>query len=352
MIDKKNFIITSNSTARFALEVISKISIPNTAIFVVDENNKMIGSLADGDIRRGLIKGMSIDFSINKFMNHEFKYLKQGEDNIQKVKKLKQLDIRFVPLIDDDNTMIDIIDLDNYKSLLPLDAFLMAGGKGERLKPLTNDTPKPMLKIGDRPILARNIELLLSFGIQNYYVSVRHMAEKIEDGIRSYFSQNSKLNISFVKEELPLGTIGSISLVDQFMYDDILLMNSDLLTTIDLEDFYLKFKTSNSDMAIATVPYYVNVPYAIFEINEKHEILSFKEKPSYTYYSNAGIYLFKKELIKFIPKNSFFDATDFMEKLIELNKKIISYPILGYWLDIGRIEDYYKAQEDIKHIRF
>jgi NDP-sugar pyrophosphorylase family protein len=129
-------------------------------------------------------------------------------------------------------------------------------------------------------------------------------------------------------------------------------MNSDLLTNIDFDDFYRKFIESNSDMLVATIPYKIDIPYAVMDINENNEVLSFHEKPRYTYYSNAGIYLFKKELIDFIPPEQPFDATHFMEEVIAKKKKLSSYPILGYWLDIGRIDDFYKAQEDVKHIHF
>jgi NDP-sugar pyrophosphorylase family protein len=176
------------------------------------------------------------------------------------------------------------------------------------------------------------------------------MAEQIENGINENKIDNT--NFNFVKEDRPLGTIGSVKLINTFSSDVVLLMNSDLLTNIDFQDFYKKFIDSGSDMLVATIPYHVDVPYAVMNIGENEEVLSFSEKPRYTYYSNAGIYIFKKELIGLIPDNMAFDATHFMEVVIANNKKLSSYPILGYWLDIGRIEDFYKAQEDIKHLNF
>ncbi len=158
--------------------------------------------------------------------------------------------------------------------------------------------------------------------------------------------------VNFVREDKPLGTIGSVKLIKNFSNNVILLMNSDLLTNIDFDDFYKKFIESEADMQVATVPYHIDIPYAIMDINDRSEVVSFSEKPRYTYYSNAGIYLFKKELVKLIPENCPFDATHFMEAVIADKKRLISYPILGYWLDIGRIDDFYKAQEDVKHIYF
>jgi NDP-sugar pyrophosphorylase family protein len=139
---------------------------------------------------------------------------------------------------------------------------------------------------------------------------------------------------------------------NEITHDNVLLMNSDLLTNIDYADVYKKFVELNADMLVATIPYHVDVPYAVMEINKNDEVQSFKEKPRYTYYSNAGIYIFKKELMSLIPKGEKFDATHFMEKIIASEKKLVSYPIYTYWLDIGRMDDYYKAQEDIKHLKF
>jgi NDP-sugar pyrophosphorylase family protein len=146
-----------------------------------------------------------------------------------------------------------------------------------------------------------------------------------------------------------LGTSGALTLIDGFEHDTILMMNSDLLTNIDLEYFYLSFIEANADLAVACIPYQVNVPYAVMEISG-HKVLGFKEKPTYIHYSNAGIYLMKKEVIQFVPKNLPFNATDLMEKLIQNGREVVSFPHNGYWLDIGKHEDYNKAQEDIKHL--
>jgi len=350
MIDLKKYTLTNSDTARQALQLINELANPNIAIFIVNKNMELLGSLTDGDIRRGLLDGASIDELVVKFMNTRPKKLVEGEYNFLKVKEYKSEKLRFLPIVDCNNKILQLLDLESINSLIPADAVLMAGGKGERLKPLTDTIPKPMLKIGDKPIIIRNIERLSSFGMNQFHISVRHMAEKIEGGILKEKIEN--INFNFVKEDKPLGTIGSLKLIDNFSNDIIILMNSDLLTNIDFQDFYQKFIESESDMQVATVPYHVDVPYAVMNINDKDEVLSFNEKPRYTYYSNAGIYIFKKKLIGLIPNNLMFDATHFMEAVIENKYKLNSYPILGYWLDIGRIEDFYKAQEDIKHLRF
>jgi NDP-sugar pyrophosphorylase family protein len=237
------------------------------------------------------------------------------------------------------------------KSLLPVDAVIMAGGVGTRLKPLTNNTPKPLLKIGNKEIISYNFDRLYQYGIFNQYITVNYLGNQIKDFCVNY---NDEIKFKIIKEDKFLGTAGSLSLIDDFENDTILLMNSDLLTNIDYEDFYRSFKEKKADIMVASIPYDVSLPYAIFEtnnINNKH-IKSFKEKPTYTHYANAGIYLMKKSILRYIPKHEFFNATDLMNAVINNNDKLIHFPITGYWLDIGKHEDYDKAQRDISHIDF
>lgn len=225
----------------------------------------------------------------------------------------------------------------------------MAGGKGTRLMPLTKDTPKPLLKVGDKPIIEHNIDRLANFGIDQQFISIKHLGHLIKD----YFGngENKSINIKYITEEKPLGTIGAISTVQETLLHDVqLVMNSDILTNINYEEFYTEFINEEADFAVATIPYEVKIPYAVL-VTEGKNITNFKEKPTYTYYSNAGIYLMKKDIIKLIPKNKFYNTTDLMEDLIRRGKKVISFPILDYWLDVGKHDDYQKAQEDIKHLK-
>lgn len=350
MSDINKYTFSESTTARQALQRINELGIPNIALLITNNKGQLVGSLTDGDIRRGLLKGLNIDNPVGDFMNPNSKYFDEEDNNFEKIKAYKEAGIRFIPALNTNKQITQIIDLDTFRSLIPADAILMAGGIGERLKPLTSNTPKPMLKVGDRPIIIRNIERLAKYGIRNFHISVRYKAEQIEQGIQQHHFEN--INVNFIKEEQPLGTIGAVGLIKKFSHDTILLMNSDLLTNIDFDDFYKKFIESGTDMQVATVPYHVDVPYATMDIDEHNRVLSFSEKPRYTYYSNAGIYIFKKELLKYIPENTRFDATHFMEAVIANKKTLTSYPILGYWLDIGRIDDFYKAQEDVKHIYF
>ena len=225
----------------------------------------------------------------------------------------------------------------------------MAGGEGKRLRPLTEKTPKSLLKVGNRPIIEHNIDRLAEYGVEKIHISIKYLGYLIEEYFQNGEAKN--ISISYVKEDVPLGTIGAVSLINNLNSNYILLMNSDILTNIDYEDFFMEFVNQDADMAVATIPYKVDIPYAVLETSQ-NLVIDLKEKPTYTYYSNAGIYLIKKDLIKLIPTNSFFNATDLMELLIKSGKKLISYPLHSYWLDIGKHDDFEKAQEDIKHIKF
>ncbi|MNX94565.1 D-glycero-alpha-D-manno-heptose 1-phosphate guanylyltransferase [compost metagenome] len=197
--------------------------------------------------------------------------------------------------------------------------------------------------------MEHNLDRLALFGIDDFWVSVKYLGEQIEQHFGK--GENKNIKIEYVWENEPLGTIGAVSQIKNFEHDYILVTNSDLLTNIDYEQFFLEFIRQDADLAVLTIPYQVNIPYAVLETN-KGEVKSFKEKPTYTYYSNGGIYLIKKKMLNFIPKETFFNATDLMEELISKNLKVISFPFSGYWLDVGKHEDFEKAHIDIHNIKF
>jgi len=342
-------LIHEQKTISDALQKINDISDHFTheplALFVVNDDHQVIGSLTDGDIRRNLLKNKGLDEAVHSFMNPNFQFLRQNAFTLDEVAQFRKKNISLAPILDYQNRMVKIIDLTRKKTVLPVDAFVMAGGKGTRLRPLTENTPKPLLKVGDKPILEYNIDRCVKYGIENLYISVNYLGNQIKE----YFGDGSSkgIHIHYVEETRPLGTLGSLSLIDKFSQNHILLMNSDLLTTIDLEYFYRDFIKSGADMSVASVPYEVRIPYAILDVNGDG-IESLNEKPEYTYHSNAGIYFLKCELLNRIPKNEFMDVTDFMEGMIRDGRKISFFPILGYWLDIGKHEDFDKAKKDIR----
>lgn len=347
MENYKLHLIVFGSSIKQALLVLNEL--PQDAIlFVVDFDDKLIGALTDGDIRRGLLKGCTIDSLIDEVIQENPRYITKGENNLHKIIEYREGNFRIVPIVDENHKVINVINFRRIKSYLPIDAVIMAGGRGQRLQPFTDTIPKPLLKVGDKAIMEHNLDRLTLFGIDDFWVSVKYLGEQIENHFGNGKGKNIK--IEYVWENEPLGTIGAVSQINNFEHDYVLVTNSDLLTNIDYEQFFLEFLKQGADLAVLTIPYQVSIPYAVLETNNG-EVKSFKEKPTYTYYSNGGIYLMKKEMLKYIPKNTFFNATDLMEELIKNNLKVISYPFLGYWLDVGKHEDFEKAQLDIKHIK-
>lgn len=333
-------IIKETETVHNALIRLNNSKSKSLTLFVVDGDERMVGTLTDGDVRRALIAGTDIEQPLSKVMHRNFEFIENRSD-IQKLKNLRDRSITLIPLLDSDRKIIDIYDLTEKTSYLPVDAVLMAGGKGLRLRPLTQNTPKPLLKIGDRPIIDQNIKSLRKFGIENISVTVNYLKEQF----LSHFHDDE--NVACIEEEKFLGTIGSLRLVPVFHNDYILVMNSDLLTDIDYEDFYLHFRRHDAMMSAVAIPYNVSIPYGIFNL-EGRNIISVSEKPVYNLYANAGIYLIKKEALKYIPDGEEFNATDLITTLVENREKVIRYPLSGLWIDIGTPEEYRRAQELFK----
>lgn len=344
----KEHLILTGSSIKQALKVLNELSL-DAILFVVDANDKLIGSITDGDMRRGLLNDFNLESEIDHIIQANPRYIRKGNFDIKEIIDYRENNFRVIPVLDDNDVVINVINFRNIKSYLPIDAVIMAGGRGQRLQPLTNTTPKPLLKVGGKPIMEHNLNRLTKFGIDDYWVSVKYLGKQIED----YFGTGTQknINIEYVWEKESLGTIGAVSQISNFKHDYVLVTNSDLLTNIDYEHFFLEFIKQGADLAVLTIPYQVAIPYAVLE-TEKGEVKSFKEKPTYTYYSNGGIYLMKREMLGYIPQNTFFNATDLMEELITKNKKIISFPFSGYWLDVGKHEDFEKAQNDINNIKF
>lgn len=322
-------------------------SISRLILFVVDDDKRTIGSITDGDIRRSIAKEQYLQKTVGEICNRNFLFEYECEEFID-LSKYHKLNIKILPILNKEKQMVEVIDLKKTKAKLPLECMIMAGGRGKRLSPLTDTIPKPMLKLGDKPIIEHNIDRLIEYGIKKIYISVKYLGEQIEE----YFGDGSKkgISIEYIWEEEPLGTAGALALVEKFNSQHILLMNSDLFTNINFEELYLKLIKEKADMAVASIEYKVDVPYAIFE-TDSSEVKSFKEKPSYIYQANAGVYILKINLIKKINAGEYCDITDLMENLIKNNGKLVYDPIRGYWIDIGKPIDYKQAQDFVKHLK-
>lgn len=344
----KDHLISKDLTLIEALSRINSLNPEPLVLFVVDEEQRMVGTLTDGDSRRALIAGASVNDNVENVMHRNFNFMRLEEiDDVFKLRQQKKKKMKMVPILDEEHHIVEIINLEKYKTRLPIDAVLMAGGKGERLRPLTEKTPKPLLPVGGKPIIDHNIERLISYGVKYINVTVNYLKEQIEEHFAQPFGE---VQVQTVREPRFLGTIGSIRFVEQFYNDTILVMNSDVFTNLNFEDFYLHFKEHNAEMSVCAIPYSIQVPYGIFKIEGRRDIKGLVEKPTYDYYANAGIYLIKKSALDFIPKDTIFHSTDLIEALIKAGKSVIRFPLNGTWIDIGNPQDYKRANELVNHM--
>lgn len=338
-------IIPHTHTILQALEMLNSLSGGAMTLFVTDGSNHMMGSLTDGDIRRGLLSGHNPTDTVESVMHRSFCALRGPEVDVEQLRNIRERGLRLIPVLAPDGTVIRIIDTTVTPSCLPVTAILMAGGKGERLRPLTLTTPKPLLEVGGIPIIDHNIHALARAGVKNIYVTVNYLADQIE---AHFANPVAGVKVHCVRESKPLGTIGSAKLAPVPEHGVTTIMNSDLLTDVSLEDMYLTHISEQAAITIAAIPYNVSVPYAILT-TQGHTVTALEEKPSYAFYANAGIYMINNELIHDIPADTRMDATDLIEKAINNHLKVAYFPISGTWLDIGSPADYRHACELAAH---
>lgn len=341
------YIVQQTVSIREALMTLNQITSDTQTLLVINEEQKLVGTLTDGDIRRGLISGAELSDIVSSVMHTDFKYILDSKYDVTRLKELRDNKIFFIPVLDEDHNIVEVLNLRKLRSCLPIDAVLMAGGKGERLRPLTENTPKPLVKVGEKCIIDYNIDNLIEFGIKHLNVTINYLAEQLEE---HFAEPRNGVQVRTFREPKFLGTIGSVRYVDTFYNDYILVMNSDLFTKIDFEDFFLHFREHDAEMSVVAVPYNVSIPFGILDLDGRN-IKGLVEKPKYNYYANAGIYLIKKSALAEIPEDTFFNATDLIEKLISQGKSVIRYPLNGMWIDIGTHQEYEMAKELVKHLK-
>ncbi|HFY0733604.1 TPA: nucleotidyltransferase family protein [Citrobacter amalonaticus] len=340
--------LTINSTLRDALNVINETGVGIG--LVVDENKKLVGVVTDGDIRRGLLKSLPLTAEVHCVMNRHpiTAGIELTRNELRRL--MAEHGILAIPIIHQEA----IIGLETVGSLISCSrydnpVFIMAGGFGTRLRPLTDHCPKPMLKVGDKPILEILLEQFLKVGFKNIYISTHYMPEQITE----YFGKGEAwgANINYVHEKNPLGTAGALGLLpDDIPELPLIMINGDVLTTVDFErllGFHNKYKPK-ATMCVREYDY--QIPYGVIN-GDGHHIISMQEKPIQRYFVNAGIYVVSPELIKKVPKNKRIDMPTLLEIEISENQDVIMFPIHEYWLDIGRMDDFNKAQIDIKGLR-
>ncbi|MDD3054326.1 MAG: nucleotidyltransferase family protein [Aliarcobacter sp.] len=343
----EHLLITENITIKKALKVIDKGAI--RIALVVDENNKLLGTLNDGDIRRGLLKNYTLDDSIKDlyFKNPTVALIDESKEKI--IQKAIKNQVYQIPIVDENNYLVDIVNLTTLLNITKKRnrVILMAGGLGTRLRPLTEDIPKPMLKVGNKPILETIIKNFALHGFVNITISLNYKAEII----REYFKDGSDfgVNIDYVEESTRLGTAGALSLLEEQPNDPFFVMNADLLTDVNFSNLLDFHCLGNANATMCVREYEYQVPYGVIEI-ENSSIASIVEKPIKKFFVNAGIYVLSPNIFEYIPKNEFFDMPILFNILIGQQKKVLSFPIHEYWLDIGRISDFEQAQIEFNNL--
>lgn len=315
--------------------------------FIVD-GNRLVGSITDGDIRRSLTSAKNTN-TIDTLMNKDVKYIQSNKDIRHEFKRFKLSGITQIPIVNDKREIVKILDSKALKTILPVTAIIMAGGLGTRLAPLTDLTPKPLLIVGEKPIIDYTFDRLMNCGIDHYFIPVKYKAEMIQAHFQKKSFENIKLN--FFIETLPLGTIGSLAYLRDCETEYVLLTNADVLTNICYETLYEKALDSNADIAVSTISYEVDIPYAVVE-SISGQITALTEKPKYTYQCNSGIYLIRTKLLSDLKENSRCDAPDFIESQIKMGRKVIYVNNDRFWLDIGKHKDFDLAQSLVKQINF
>ena len=341
-------IINSEKNIQDALVMLNKISIADDIsrlILFVESKNKIIGSITDGDIRRYLIVNTDLNTKVKEICNKNFAFERESSDYIN-FKKYSDKNLKIIPVLNQDDSLSRVIDTNKQISQLPLTAVIMAGGRGKRLSPLTDNMPKPMLKINNIPIIEYNINLLRYYGIKNVFISVGYLGKIIKD----YFKDGSKfgLEINYIEEKFPMGTAGSLKHLPKIKNQTILLMNADLITNINLQSMYLNMKDQNADFISASTDFKIDVPFGIYETDDNSVITELMEKPSYIYNSNAGIYIMRSSFVKLIPDSQFYNITDLISKMIKNSYKVLNYKIKGYWIDIGTPDEFKGAEQFMK----
>lgn len=345
----KRHIINEDASLIDALTQLNALSGGVMTLFAVDADGRVTGSLTDGDIRRALIGGARLSSTVGSACRRSFRSLRSGDIDPAQLRRFRQDGIMLIPVLDADGRPDTLIDLTKRTTVLPLSAVLMAGGKGERLRPATLTCPKPLLEIEGKAIIDYNVELLASSGVEDITVCTRYLSEQIYE----HFSKPvAGVDVKCVREDEPLGTIGAVTLTDAASKPgETIVMNSDLITTISFEDMYLRHRSAGADISIAAVPYQVSVPYAIlsFDSGDTSRVTAIEEKPSYSYYANAGIYIFSNEVLRMLEPGRRTDATDLIAAAIARGKKVTYYPIRGTWIDVGSPVDFRQAAELMRH---
>ena len=341
VVDFKALQLSPNSTLLEAMKVLNSAS---EQIVLVVEDNKLIATITDGDIRRGLLRGVQLSDSIKPIMNQEFKFV--NEENSMPIEITPEMQgIKYLPVVNGMGGLKSLLRLNNSLSQskkLKNAVVIMAGGKGTRLRPLTQNCPKPMLHVQGKPMLEHILDKCMASGFSRFYISVNYLKEQII----SYFGDGSSRGISihYLEEDEPLGTAGSLSLLPHNLDEPFLVLNGDVITNFDpctLLQFHLEHK-AEATLCVRENSY--TLPYGVVKVNDI-ELAGFQEKPTLSYFANAGVYIIQPSLLKYIQNSQFIDMPTLINNAQENGSFVAVCPIHEFWIDVGRPETLKEANQ-------
>ncbi len=343
MKDITKILLTPNASIKEAMQTIDKGAVK--IALVTNAEKKLLGTISDGDIRRAILNGADLNENIEKVYNQNpiKAYIDTPRSELKQIAKRHH--ILRIPIVDDTEKIIsiDLIEDQSLACTKPNKVVLMVGGLGTRLRPLTDETPKPMLPVGGKPILETIIERFASYGFVNIVMCIGYKSHVIQD----YFGDGGDFGVSieYILEEKRMGTAGALSLLKERPTEPFFVMNGDLLTNVNFENLYDYHMANHAKGTMCVREYDFQVPFGVVNL-DGHHITHIEEKPVHKFFVSAGIYMLDPSCIDMIPKDEFYDMPTLFEKLIEQGDTAVSFPIREYWIDIGRIEEYEKANNE------
>ena len=347
MGDWRDILLSPDATIEQAMDVLDKGGL-RTAL-VVDEKTKLLGIVTDGDLRRSLIGHIPITDPVRTIMNTNPKVARMNDSKDYVISMMESGGHISVPLVDDAGV---VRGLEYLHALIKKQRYdnwvvLMAGGLGSRLRPLTDDCPKPLLQIGGKPLLETILQQLIEYGFHKFYISVNYKSEMVKE----YFGKGERwgVTIRYLEENKRLGTAGCLSLLPETPDKPLIVMNGDLLTKLNFGHLIETHLDSAAEATMCVRTYEHHVPYGVVEL-EGERITMLKEKPVQRFFVNAGIYVLDPDVVGHIPKDQFFDITQLFDELSQQNRNVSAFPIHEYWMDIGRMEDFENAHADYEQV--
>lgn len=343
MKDWKIILISETMPIREAIKVIDEGALQ--IALVVDANERLLGTITDGDVRRGILKGVGLEEAASRIMNTNPTVAQAQQDREEIFEKLRQRSLHQVPVLNQQGRVVGLEVIEDLLSPQKKDnlVVIMAGGMGRRLGSLTSDCPKPMLRVGDKPILETIIKKLLEFGFHNFYLAVNYKAEIIQ----AHFGNGSGYgcSINYLHEKKPLGTAGALSLLSTKPVSPVLVINGDVLTKVDYNHLLSFHQEHNATATMCVREYDIQVPYGVVNV-DAHRFVGIEEKPVHKFFINAGIYVLAPQALSMLSAGEPCDMPNLLNRVAQQEQETAVFPVREYWLDLGQIEDLNRAKNE------